>query len=79
MADSLYKIDGIRNVDANLNSQLVRVEGNAAPSAIVAAIEATGRDAILRGSGKSDSTATDDHVPEQLYSGSALDWTDGLF
>jgi hypothetical protein len=29
--------------------------GTAAPSAIVRAIEATGRDAILRGSGSSDS------------------------
>ena len=31
------------------------VEGNAAPSAIVEAIQNTGRDAILRGSGKTNS------------------------
>ena len=48
---------GITKVSADLQSQLVSVEGTAAPSAIVAAIEATGRDAILRGSGKSDSKA----------------------
>jgi len=33
------------------------VTGNAAPSAIVAAIQDTGRDAILRGSGKAESAA----------------------
>jgi hypothetical protein len=47
---------GIHQVKADLATQLVSIEGTAAPSAIVAAIEATGRDAILRGSGKSDST-----------------------
>lgn len=31
------------------------VEGTAAPSAIVDALQASGRDAILRGSGKSNS------------------------
>jgi copper chaperone for superoxide dismutase len=38
-----------------LQDQLVFIEGTAAPSAIVSAIEATGRDAILRGSGNSNS------------------------
>lgn len=47
---------GIQKVTANLKEQLVSVEGNAAPSAIVEAIQSTGRDAILRGSGKSNST-----------------------
>ena len=46
---------GINKITANLEDQLVSIEGTAAPSAIVAAIEATGRDAILRGSGKSNS------------------------
>jgi copper chaperone for superoxide dismutase len=46
---------GIRKVTANLKDQLVSIEGTAAPSAIVEAIQSTGRDAILRGSGKSDS------------------------
>lgn len=42
---------------ADLQSQLISVTGNAAPSAIVSAIQDTGRDAILRGSGKAESAA----------------------
>ena len=42
-------------MEANLKEQLVFIEGTAAPSTIVSAIQATGRDAILRGSGKSNS------------------------
>jgi len=44
----------------------VFVEGTAAPSAIASAIEATGRDAILRGSGKSNSAGVcilETHAP----------------
>lgn len=48
---------GIQNVSADLANQLISVEGTAPPSAIVAAIQDTGRDAILRGSGKSESAA----------------------
>jgi hypothetical protein len=51
-ADSLV---GIKKVEAKLEDQLVLVEGTAAPSSIVAAIQDTGRDAIIRGSGLSDS------------------------
>lgn len=47
---------GVRKVEANLKDQLVFVEGNAPPSSIVSAIQGTGRDAILRGSGTSNST-----------------------
>ncbi|KAH7400950.1 superoxide dismutase [Phaeosphaeria sp. MPI-PUGE-AT-0046c] len=54
---SLQQLSGIHKVTANLKDQLVSVEGSAAPSAIVEAIQSTGRDAILRGSGKSDSAA----------------------
>ncbi|KAI0195106.1 heavy-metal-associated domain-containing protein [Xylaria flabelliformis] len=57
VSDALYRLDGITNVDANLKDQLVAVKGTAAPSAIVSAIEATGRDAILRGSGASNNAA----------------------
>ncbi|KAH6661069.1 superoxide dismutase 1 copper chaperone [Truncatella angustata] len=57
VSDSLYSLEGITKVDANLKDQSVTVEGTAAPSAIVSAIEATGRDAILRGSGTSNSAA----------------------
>ena len=49
-----YHISGISNVSADLKEQLISVQGTAAPSSIVAAIQDTGRDAILRGSGKSD-------------------------
>ncbi|RPA97854.1 Cu,Zn superoxide dismutase-like protein [Choiromyces venosus 120613-1] len=57
ISNSLKKLPGILSVDANLQKQLVTVEGTAAPSAIVSAIQDTGRDAILRGSGKSNSAA----------------------
>ncbi|DAA79004.1 TPA_exp: Uncharacterized protein A8136_2789 [Trichophyton benhamiae CBS 112371] len=52
----LYELSGIKKVDASLADQLIVVEGTAAPSAIVAAIQSTGRDAILRGSGTSNKT-----------------------
>jgi copper chaperone for superoxide dismutase len=48
---------GISNVDADLAEQLVAIQGSSAPSAIVAAIQSTGRDAILRGSGAPNSAA----------------------
>jgi len=51
------EIPGILSVDADLQKQLVTIEGTAAPSAIVSAIQDTGRDAILRGSGKPNSAA----------------------
>ncbi|KAG9242026.1 superoxide dismutase [Calycina marina] len=55
ISGSLSKLSGIQKIEANLKDQLVAIEGTAAPSAIVAAIQATGRDAILRGSGTSES------------------------
>ncbi|PQE16732.1 superoxide dismutase 1 copper chaperone protein [Rutstroemia sp. NJR-2017a BBW] len=54
---SLSQLGGIQKVEASLKDQLVTIEGTTAPSAIVRAIEATGRDAILRGSGSTDSAA----------------------
>lgn len=48
---------GIHNVSASLQENLISITGTVAPSSIVAAIEATGRDAILRGSGKAESAA----------------------
>ncbi|KAG8631828.1 hypothetical protein KVT40_000968 [Elsinoe batatas] len=57
VSESLYKLEGIHKVSAKLQEQLISVEGNAAPSAIVQAIQDTGRDAILRGSGRSNSAA----------------------
>ncbi|KAK1750634.1 superoxide dismutase 1 copper chaperone [Echria macrotheca] len=57
ISGALHKLQGITKVEANLADQLVSIEGTAPPSAIVEAIQATGRDAILRGSGASNSAA----------------------
>ncbi|KAK0623640.1 superoxide dismutase [Immersiella caudata] len=57
ISGALYKLQGITKVEADLAEQLVSIEGTAAPSAIVETIQATGRDAILRGSGASNSAA----------------------
>ncbi|KAK3494325.1 superoxide dismutase [Neurospora hispaniola] len=57
VSGALYKLPGINKVEANLKDQLLTIEGTAAPSAIVNAIQSTGRDAILRGSGDSQGAA----------------------
>ncbi|RHZ71313.1 hypothetical protein CDV55_108430 [Aspergillus turcosus] len=57
VTNSLSKVEGVKKVEANLKDQLVLIEGTAPPSSIVTAIQATGRDAILRGSGTSNSSA----------------------
>ncbi|KAM3467212.1 hypothetical protein NHJ6243_000243 [Beauveria neobassiana] len=57
VSDALYGLGGITKVEGNLKDQLIAVEGSAAPSKIVEAIQETGRDAILRGSGSSNSAA----------------------
>ncbi|KAK3944218.1 superoxide dismutase 1 copper chaperone [Diplogelasinospora grovesii] len=57
ISGALYKLPGITKVEANLQDQLVTVEGTAPPSKIVETIQATGRDAILRGSGGSNNAA----------------------
>lgn len=49
------RFSGITKIEANLKDQLFYIEGTAPPSLIVSAIESTGRDAILRGSGSSNS------------------------
>jgi copper chaperone for superoxide dismutase len=51
----MFVLPGVKRVEANLKDQLVLIEGTAPPSSIVTAIQATGRDAILRGSGTSNS------------------------
>ena len=53
----MHKLPGIQHVSGDVASQLVHITGNAPPSSIVSAIQATGRDAILRGSGRPDSAA----------------------
>ncbi|KAK6436846.1 copper chaperone [Oleoguttula sp. CCFEE 5521] len=57
VSESLYKLNGISNVSADLKAQLIHITGTTAPSSIVSAIQDTGRDAILRGSGKAESAA----------------------
>ncbi|KAE8149228.1 superoxide dismutase [Aspergillus avenaceus] len=57
ISSALSKLEGVKKVDANLKDQLVFIEGTAPPSSIVSTIQATGRDAILRGSGTSNSSA----------------------
>ncbi|PVI06217.1 Cu,Zn superoxide dismutase-like protein [Periconia macrospinosa] len=54
---SLQKLSGIQKITASLKDQLVSIQGTVAPSSIVEAIQATGRDAILRGSGTANSAA----------------------
>lgn len=68
MKDAIKDLTGINSFDIDLKEQRVTVEGSAAPSQIVRAIQATGRDAIIRGTGKPNSAAVcilesfDDHV-----------------
>ncbi|GFF29205.1 superoxide dismutase 1 copper chaperone [Aspergillus udagawae] len=57
VTNSLYNVEGVKKVEASLKDQLVLIEGTAPPSSIVTAIQSTGRDAILRGSGTSNSSA----------------------
>ncbi|KAH8600925.1 superoxide dismutase [Bisporella sp. PMI_857] len=57
ISSSLNKLGGIQKIEANLKDQLLTIEGTAAPSSIVSALQATGRDAILRGSGTTESAA----------------------
>ncbi|MCJ1379362.1 copper chaperone [Xylographa soralifera] len=54
---ALHKLDGVATISASLPTQTLTVTGTAAPSALVTAIQSTGRDAILRGSGSSNSAA----------------------
>ncbi|MCJ1320500.1 hypothetical protein MMC15_005840 [Xylographa vitiligo] len=65
---ALQQLDGVARVKASLATQTITVRGTAAPSAVVRAIQATGRDAILRGSGAPDGAAvsileTPAHMP----------------
>lgn len=54
---ALNPIAGIESVDVQLDSNLVVTKGTTPPSDIVRAIQATGRDAIIRGTGKPNSAA----------------------
>lgn len=53
----LKPINGISHFDIDLKENLVTTEGSIPPSEIVKAIQSTGRDAIIRGTGKPNSAA----------------------
>lgn len=54
---ALRDVNGLTKFDIDLKNQRVIVEGLAPPSSVVKAIQSTGRDAIIRGTGKPNSAA----------------------
>lgn len=54
---ALGTVNGLTKFDIDLKNQRVVVEGIAPPSSIVKAIQTTGRDAIIRGTGQPNSAA----------------------
>uniref|UniRef100_A0A060T1A1 Superoxide dismutase 1 copper chaperone n=1 Tax=Blastobotrys adeninivorans TaxID=409370 RepID=A0A060T1A1_BLAAD len=64
---ALKTLERVDNVECDLGKQLVSVTGSAPPSAVVTAIQAIGRDAIVRGTGLPNSAAVailESHAPE---------------
>ncbi|GMM34904.1 copper chaperone [Saccharomycopsis crataegensis] len=57
VSKALAGVDGVTRYDIDLRKQLVNVSGSAAPSKVVGAIQETGKDAIIRGTGKPESAA----------------------
>lgn len=57
VSDALSPLKGISKFDINLESNLVTTEGSIPPSEIVRAIQSTGKDAIIRGTGRPNSAA----------------------
>ncbi|KAH3676503.1 hypothetical protein WICPIJ_009083 [Wickerhamomyces pijperi] len=55
--DALSGIPGVSKFDIDFENQRVSVEGSEAPSNIIKAIQNTGKDAIIRGTGKPNSAA----------------------
>lgn len=55
--EALAPLPGVQTTEIDLDKKLVTVSGEAAPSRIVAAMQAIGRDAIVRGSGRPNSAA----------------------
>jgi copper chaperone for superoxide dismutase len=53
----LTSVAGITDVQCDIENQIVSVTGTAAPSQVVKAIQSTGRDAIVRGTGQPNSAA----------------------
>lgn len=57
VSSALSSLPGISKFDVNLAQNIVTTEGSVPPSQIVSAIQATGRDAIIRGTGRPNSAA----------------------
>jgi len=57
ISKALSAVPSIGRFDVDLASQLVYIQGSAPPSLVIKSIQATGRDAILRGSGAPNSSA----------------------
>lgn len=57
IASVLKGLDGVEKFNINLKDNLVSTEGSLPPSEISKAIQSTGKDAIIRGTGKPDSAA----------------------
>ena len=57
ISGALSTLPGIQETDFSLPKQLLTTTSTTAPSAIISAIQGTGRTAILRGSGKANSAA----------------------
>lgn len=57
VSKEILKNEGIKSVNCDLATQTVSVEGTAPPSKIIESIQNTGRDAIVRGTGKPNSAA----------------------
>ncbi|MCJ1329179.1 copper chaperone [Thelotrema lepadinum] len=55
---ALKQVPGLSQISPSLPTQTLTTTGTAPPSAIIAAIQSTGRDAILRGAGSSSSLST---------------------
>ncbi|KAK6456809.1 copper chaperone [Scheffersomyces xylosifermentans] len=57
VSSALSKVQGINQFKVDLEANLVTTEGTIPPSTIVKAIQSTGRDAIIRGTGKPNTAA----------------------
>lgn len=57
VSQTLSQVKGIDRYDVDLKNQLVKVTGSIAPSTIIRSLQESGKDAIIRGSGRPNSAA----------------------
>lgn len=55
--NAVSTLPGFQSIVPDMKQELVSIEGNVAPSAVVRAIQGLGKDAIVRGTGRPDSAA----------------------